>query len=84
MYIELKSQEERAVLTSESGLVGSPQSKAHFRDFLGGPVVKTLPCQFRGQGFDPWHSYLKKPHFKQHQAPSKFQEGESEGSEECF
>lgn len=27
--------------------------EAHFRDFLGGPVVKTLPCQFRGQGLIP-------------------------------
>ena len=44
----------KAVLTSESGLVGSLLSKAHFRDFPGGPVVKTLLCQFRGQGFDPW------------------------------
>ena len=42
------------MLTSESGLVGSLLSKAHFRDFPGGPVVKTLLCQFRGQGFDPW------------------------------
>ena len=23
-------------------------------DFLGGPVVKTLCCQYRGCGFDPW------------------------------
>ena len=24
------------------------------RDFPGGPVVKTLCSQCRGQGFDPW------------------------------
>ena len=25
------------------------------RDFPGGPVVKTLCCQFKGYGFNPWY-----------------------------
>ena len=25
-----------------------------FRDFAGGPVVKTLCSQYKGPGFNPW------------------------------
>ena len=29
-------------------------SNTSFRDFPGGPVVKTLYFQCKGRGFDPW------------------------------
>ena len=28
--------------------------EGNYRDFPGGPVVKTLCFQCRGHGFDPW------------------------------
>ena len=32
----------------------APNSKTFFRDFPGGPVVKTLHFHCRGHGFDAW------------------------------
>ena len=42
------------------------QQKPHFRDFPGGPAVKTLSSLCRGPGFDSWsgipHAATKSPH----------------------
>ena len=32
--------------------------EVNYWDFPGGPVVKTLPSQYRGPGFDPWSGKL--------------------------
>ena len=33
--------------------------KNSFRDFPGGPMVKTLCFHYRGHGFDPWSRELR-------------------------
>ena len=40
-----------APLDNQQGFIDTKKQK---RDFLGGPVVKTLSSQCRGLGFDPW------------------------------
>ena len=42
------------------------------RDFLGGPVVKTLCSQCRGPGFDPWSgNYIQHGAVKSSQAKTQ-------------